>query len=438
MTLNSRIPKGFIIKKPLIKETFNWSNNIFFMDKKSQTVKLPSLFDKCYSFTRAEEVKSQGIYPYFRAIEGSEGPVVKMEGREVIMAGSNNYLGLTAHPKVKEAAIEVLKKFGTSCSGSRYLTGTITLHEQLEKELAEYVGKEAALLFSTGYQTSQGVIQPLIKRGDYIFSDRDNHASIVAGNLVAKGAVGAEVMRYKSLDMADLEKRLQRVPLEAKKLIVTDGVFSGFGEIVPLPKMVELAKKYNAQTLVDDAHAFGVIGERGAGTASKFGLTDEVDMIMCTFSKTLASLGGFVAGAERVINYIKHHSPALIFSASPTPPSVAAALAALRLLREEPERVDRLVYNADYVRRALKSLGFNVIAGESAIVPILIGHDEKAFKLWKGLYESGVFVNVFVSPATPPGKSMMRNSFMATLEQDHLDKIVDSYEKVGKRLGIIE
>jgi len=407
------------------------------MDKKSKVSVLPNLFDKCYEFTRAEEVKQKGIYPYFRAIEGSEGPVVAMEGRTVIMAGSNNYLGLTAHPKVKEAAIEVLKKFGTSCSGSRYLTGTITLHEELERELATYVGKESALLFSTGYQTSQGVIQPLIKRGDYIFSDRDNHASIVAGNLIVKGAVGAEVIRYKTVDMNDLELRLKRVPLEAKKLIVTDGVFSGFGEIAPLDDIVALAKKYNAQTLVDDAHAFGVIGKAGAGTASEFDLTDDVDMIMCTFSKTLASLGGFVAGAERVINYLKHHSPALIFSASPTPPSVAAALAALRVLQEEPERVEKVVYNANYVREGLKSLGFNVIPGRSAIVPVLIGDDEKAFKLWKGLFESGVFVNVFVSPATPPGKAMMRNSFMATLEQDHLDKIIESYQKIGKTLGLI-
>jgi 8-amino-7-oxononanoate synthase len=398
---------------------------------------LPNLFDKCYEYTRADDVKAQGIYPWFRPIEGSEGPVVQMEGRTVIMAGSNNYLGLTAHPKVKEAAIEVLQQFGTSCSGSRYLTGTITLHEQLERELAEFVGKEAALLFSTGYQTSQGVIQTLVKRGDYIFSDKDNHASIVAGNLLAKGAMNVDVVRYKHNDMEDLEKRLKLVPLEAKKLIVSDGIFSGFGELAHLDQITALAKKYNAQTLVDDAHAFGVVGVGGRGTASEFGVTDQVDLIMCTFSKTLASLGGFVAGEERVINYMKHHSPALIFSASPTPPSVAAALAALRLLREEPERVDRLVYNADYVRKALISLGFEVIPGRSAIVPVLIRDDEKAFKLWKGIFDAGVFVNVFIPPATPPNMAMMRNSFMATLEQEHLDKIVDAYSKVGKSLGII-
>jgi 8-amino-7-oxononanoate synthase len=250
-------------------------------------------------------------------------------------------------------------------------------------------------------------------------------------------SVGAELIRYKNRDMEDLERRLQKIPLEAGKLIVTDGVFSGSGHIAPLDEIVQLAKKYNAKTLVDDAHAFGVIGDKGKGTASRFGVDQDVDLIMCTFSKTLASLGGFVAGEERVINYLKHHSPALIFSASPTAPSVAAALAALKILREEPERVHKLIDNADYVRKALTDFGFEVIPGQTAIVPVLIRDDEKAFQLWKGIYDSGVFVNVFIAPATPPNMAMMRNSFMATLEKDHLDKIIDSYAKVGKRLNII-
>ena len=395
-----------------------------------------NLFEKCYDYTRADEVKAKGIYPYFNTIEGSEGPVVKMNGRTIIMAGSNNYLGLTSESEVKKAANDALKKFGSSCSGSRYLTGTITLHEQLERELADFLGKESALLFSTGYQTSQGVIQPLVKKGEFLLSDKDNHASIVAGTLLAK-SVGAELIRYKNRDMEDLERRLQKIPLEAGKLIVTDGVFSGSGHIAPLDEIVQLAKKYNAKTLVDDAHAFGVIGDKGKGTASSFGVDQDVDLIMCTFSKTLASLGGFVAGEERVINYLKHHSPALIFSASSTAPSVAAALAALKILREEPERVHKLIDNADYVRKALTDFGFEVIPGQTAIVPVLIRDDEKAFQLWKGLFESGVFVNVFIPPATPPNMAMMRNSFMATLEKDHLDKIIDSYSKVGKRLNII-
>jgi len=399
--------------------------------------KLPSLFDKCYDYRYADDVKAAGIYPYFRPIEESEGPVVRMDGKDIIMAGSNNYLGLTAHPKVKEATVNALKTYGTSCSGSRYLTGTIPLHVELEEKLAKFVGKDSALLFSTGYQTSQGVIQPLVKRSDTIFSDKDNHASIQAGNFAAKGSMGTNVIRYKHCNMADLERKLASLPLEAGKFIVTDGVFSTFGNIAELDKITALAKKYNAKTLVDDAHAFGVIGEGGRGTASEFGVNDETDLVMCTFSKTLASLGGFVAGEERVINYLKHHSPALIFSASPTPPSVAAALAALDIVISEPERVQRLVKNAEFVRAGLKDAGFQVIDGRTAIVPVLIGDNKNAFGLWKGLFDHGIFVNVFIPPATPPNKSMMRNSFMATHEPEHLEKVVDVYTKVGKKLGII-
>lgn len=399
--------------------------------------KLPSLFDKCYDYRYADDVKKAGIYPYFRAIEESEGPVVRMDGKQIIMAGSNNYLGLTAHPKVKEATANALKTYGTSCSGSRYLTGTIPLHEELEAKLADFVGKEAALLFSTGYQTSQGVIQPLVKRNDTIFSDKDNHASIQTGNFVAKGSTGTNVIRYKHCSMEDLEMKLAKLPLEAGKFIVTDGVFSTFGNIADMEKIAALAKKYNAKTLVDDAHSFGVLGEGGRGTSSEFNVTNDIDLIMCTFSKTLASLGGFVAGEERVINYLKHHSPALIFSASPTPPSVAAALAALDIVRKEPERVQRLVDNAEFVRSGLKDAGFQVIDGRTAIVPVLIGGNKEAFGLWKGLFDEGIFVNVFIPPATPPNKSMMRNSFMATHEKEHLEKVVDCYTKIGKRLGII-
>jgi 8-amino-7-oxononanoate synthase len=407
------------------------------MSTNKTKTKLPSLFDKCYDYTYADEVKAAGIYPYFRPIEESEGPVVRMDGKQIIMAGSNNYLGLTAHPKVKEATANALKTYGTSCSGSRYLTGTIPLHIELEEKLAKFVGKESALLFSTGYQTSQGVIQPLVKRSDTIFSDKDNHASIQMGNFIAKGSAGTNVIRYKHCSMEDLERKLASMPLEAGKFIVTDGVFSTFGNIAELDKITALAQKYNAKTLVDDAHAFGVIGEGGRGTASEFGVNDNTDLVMCTFSKTLASLGGFVAGEERVINYLKHHSPALIFSASPTPPSVAAALAALDIVIAEPERVQRLVSNAEFVRAGLKDAGFQVIDGRTAIVPVLIGDNKQAFGLWKGLFDDGIFVNVFIPPATPPNKSMMRNSFMATHKQDHLDKVVESYTKIGKKLGII-
>jgi 8-amino-7-oxononanoate synthase len=396
-----------------------------------------ALFQKCYEFTRADELKAANMYPYFQPITGSEGPVVEMAGKKVVMAGSNNYLGLTAHPRVKAAAAAALEKYGTSCSGSRYLTGTIDLHEELERRLAKFVGKESALLFSTGYQSGQGVIMPLVGRNDYIISDKDNHASIQTGNAMAKGGMGTTVLRYKHDDMEDLENRLQQCPEGAGKMVLTDGVFSTFGNIPNLPSMVELCKKYGAQILVDDAHAFGVIGKGGRGTASEFGLDDDVDMIVCTFSKTLASLGGFVAGEERVINYLKHHSSALIFSASPTPPSVAAALEALNILEEQPELVNKLVRNADRVRVGLTEAGYNVLPGRTAIVPVLIESDEKGFQLWRGLFDAGIFVNVFIPPATPHGKSMMRNSFMATHEDHHLDFIIDTYKKVGKKLGLI-
>lgn len=396
------------------------------------------LFEKCYNFTRADEVKKAGIYPYFNPIEDSEGPVVHMNGKPIVMAGSNNYLGLTSHPRVKEAAIAALAKYGSSCSGSRYLTGTIDLHNTLESKLAKFVGKEAALLFSTGYQAGQGVVEPLVGRQDIIFSDKDNHASIQVANRLVKGTYGTEVIRYHHNDMADLERRLeQRKDSAGAKLIVTDGVFSTFGDIPDMPKIVELAKKYGAQTLVDDAHAFGVIGKGGRGTASEFGLENDVDLIVCTFSKTLASLGGFVAGEERVINYLKHHSPALIFSASPTPASVASAIAALDILIEQPELVQQLNDNADYVRQGLIGMGYNVFPSRTAIVSIIIGNDIKGFELWKGLFDAGIFVNVFVPPAAPPGMSMMRNSFMASHKKEHLDIILETYQKIGKQLEII-
>ncbi len=394
------------------------------------------LFKKCYEFTRADDIKALGLYPYFRPIEANEGPVVQLEGRKVIMAGSNNYLGLTAHPKVKEAAIKAVEKYGTGCSGSRYLTGTLDLHIELEERLAKFFNKEKVLLFSTGYQTAQGIIPTLVQRGDYVISDKDNHACIVAGNLMAKGAT-AEMARYKHNDMNDLERVISKLPEEAGKLIVSDGVFSTGGEIVDLPHLNSIAKKYGAKILIDDAHAVGVIGKGGRGTASEFGLENEIDMTMGTFSKTFASLGGFVAGSERVINYIKHFSPALIFSASPTPASVASALAALDILEKEPERVTQLIKNADYVRTNLKKAGFTIIEGRTAIVPVIVGDDELAFKMWRMLYDAGLFVNVFISPGVPQGRQMMRTSYMATHKEEHLNQIIDIFTDVGKKLGLI-
>lgn len=394
------------------------------------------LFQKAYEFTRADEVKAAGFYPYFRPIEENEGPVVHIEGRKVVMAGSNNYLGLTAHPKVKEAAIKAIEKYGTGCSGSRYLTGTIDLHNELEEKLAKFLNKEAVLLFSTGYQTAQGIIPTLVQRGEYVISDKDNHACIVAGNLMAK-SITANVLRYRHMDIDDLERVISKIPLESSKLIVSDGVFSTGGEITNLPRMVDIAKKYNARLMVDDAHAIGVIGKGGRGTASEFNLEKEVDISMGTFSKTFASLGGFVASEAKVIDYIKHHAAALIFSASPTPSSVAAAMAALEILIEEPERVDRLIKNAEKIRTELTTAGFNVLKGRTGIVPVIVGDDLIAFKMWRMLFDRGVFVNVFISPGVPEGRQMMRTSYMATHEDEHLEFIIDTFKKSGKELGLI-
>jgi len=394
------------------------------------------LFTKCLEFTRADEIKALGVYPYFRPIEENEGPVVQIEGRKVIMAGSNNYLGLTAHPKVVEAAVKAVEKYGTGCSGSRYLTGTLDLHIELEERLAKFFNVESVLLFTTGYLTAQGVIPTLVGRNEYIISDKDNHACIIAGNLMAKGATG-NFLRYKHNDMDDLQRVIEKVPADAAKFIVSDGVFSTGGEIVDLPRLNEIAKKYKARIMIDDAHSVGVIGKGGRGTASEFNLEKEIDLTMGTFSKTFASLGGFVAGPERVINFIKHYSLALIFSASPTPSSVAAALAALDILEKEPERVQKLISNANYMRTNLKAKGFNVIEGRTAIVPVIVGNDEIAFKMWRLLYDSGVFVNVFISPGVPEGRQMMRTSYMATHNKEHLDEIIHLFEKAGKAVGLI-
>lgn len=394
------------------------------------------LFARCREFTLVEEIKSIDMYPYFRAVQQNEGPVVRMEGKDVIMAGSNNYLGLTAHPKVKEAAIDAIRKYGTGCSGSRYLTGTIDLHIELEDRFAKFLGYESVLLFSTGYQTALGTISALAGKGDYIISDKENHACIVNGAMLAKGGF-AEFLRYKHNDVGDLEKVLSRIPESASKLLVTDGVFSVSGEIVNLPGLVAVAHKYGARVLVDDAHSVGVIGKGGRGTASHFNLTNETDLTMGTFSKTFASLGGFVAGPERVINYLKHHSPALIFSASPTPSSCGAALAALSILEEQPELVDKLIRNADKMRKAFYEAGFRIVDSPTAIVPVIVGDMETALIFWRHLYKRGIFVNAFIPPGVPPNMSMMRTSYMATHEDEHLDKILEVFVEVGKELGIL-
>ena len=395
-----------------------------------------NIFDKCRDYVYADQLKEQGIYPYFKEIQGSEGPVVNMEGRKIIMAGSNNYLGLTTHPRVIEAVVKATEQYGSSCSGSRFLTGTTTLHKEMEEKVAHFMGKESALLFTTGYLTAQGVIAPLVGRGEYLFSDKDNHASIVVGNTIS-AALNSQVIRYQHNNMADLEHRLSRVEYDKPKLIVTDGVFSTFGTMANISEITRLARAYNANVVMDDAHGFGLIGPGGKGTAHHFGVEKEVDLTICTFSKSLASTGGFVVGNERVINYLKHNSPALMFSASPTPAAVAAALTALQIIEESPELPLKVLRNANKVRTGLKAMGFNLVAAEAAIIAVMIGDNEKTFKFWKALYEEGVFVNAFISPAVRDGQQMLRLSFMASHQDSHLEFILHAFKKIGTRLGII-
>jgi 8-amino-7-oxononanoate synthase len=395
------------------------------------------IFQKCYDFTRVEEVKQAGLYPYFHPIDENEGPIVNIYGKPMIMAGSNNYLGLTAHPTVKQKAKEAIDKYGTGCSGSRYLTGTLALHNELEKRLAKFLGVEAVLMFSTGYQTSLGVITSLVGRGDYVIMDKENHASLMNGAVTAKGMF-AEFKRYKHSDMADLEKILSAIPLDTGKLIVTDGVFSVTGEFCKLKEINDLAKKYNARVLCDDAHATGVIGKGGRGTANYFNELERTDLTMGTFSKSFASLGGFIAGKERVINYIKHVCGAIIFSASPTPASCAATLAALDILEEHPEMIDKLKDNSDYMRRGFKELGFTIYEAQTAIIPVIVGQTDLAFLMWRKLFDREIFVNTFIPPGVPENMSMLRTSYMVSHQKEHLDKILQAFAESGKELGIIK
>jgi 8-amino-7-oxononanoate synthase len=391
------------------------------------------LFEKCINFTEAEEVKKLGVYPYFRPISSGQDTEVMVDGKKMIMIGSNNYLGLTSHPKVKEAAIEAVRKFGSGCSGSRFLNGTLELHEELEDRLAKFMKKEAALVFSTGFQTNLGTISALVNRKDYVIIDRSVHASIVDACRLSFG----EVLKFKHNDMDDLARILGNCNNDSGKLIAVDGVFSMEGDIVDLPEIVRLAKKHNARVLVDDAHSIGVLGEHGRGTAEHFGLEDEIDIVMGTFSKSFASLGGFIASSERVINYIKHFSRALIFSASPPPAAVAACLAALKIIESEPERRERLWKITRRMHEEFKSLGFNIGNTQTPIIPIYIGDDMKTFQFWKMLSDEGIFVNPIISPAVPPGSQLIRTSYTATHTDEQMDRVLEVFKKVGKKMGVI-
>ncbi|MBO6620365.1 MAG: aminotransferase class I/II-fold pyridoxal phosphate-dependent enzyme [Balneola sp.] len=402
-------------------------------DTKTEVAK-NDIFAKAYNFTKADEVKELGLYPYFKPLEATDGTIVEIEGHEVIMAGSNNYLGLTNDKRTIEAAQAALKKYGTGCTGSRYLNGTLDIHLELEEKLAAFMGKENCVLFSTGYQTNEGTIQTIAQRNDIIFSDRDNHACIVVGTLCSN----AKTMRYQHNDMDQLRKLLEKADPDAGKIIITDGVFSMSGTLAKVPELVKLAKEFNARLYLDDAHAVGVIGDGGRGSASVFGLTDEVDLISGTFSKSFASLGGFIVGNKQVIEYIRHTSPAHIFSASMPPANVATVLKALEILQEEPWRIERLEEISIYMRTELKNLGFNVWSSESPIVPVVIGDMMDCFKFWKDLFEEGVYANAVVPPAVPAGQSLLRTSYMASHTNEHLDRILEAFRKVGLKHGIID
>jgi 8-amino-7-oxononanoate synthase len=390
------------------------------------------IFTKCFNWTTAKDAIKEGYYPYFIPLSENEGTEVSFRGHRMIMCGSNNYLGLTTHPKVREATCKAVERYGTSCTGSRFLNGTLEMHEQLESELAEFVGKESALVFSTGMQANLGAVSALVGRGDYAILDKDDHASIVDGARLSYG----EIQRYRHNDMPHLERVLQSLPENTGKLIVVDGLFSMEGDLADLPEIVPLAKKYGARLLVDDAHGMGVLGG-GRGTVFHFGLNDSVDLVMSTFSKAFASLGGFVAGDEAVIHYIKHYARSLIFSASIPPGNTAAALASLQIMREEPERIARVNQVAEKMRNGLTGLGFNIGRSVTPIVPIIIGDDQLTFATWRLLFEGGVFVNPVISPAVSPGHQLLRTSYMATHTDDQLDCVLEIFEQVGKRVGLI-
>jgi len=389
---------------------------------------------KIRAFRQADEIMALGIYPYFRPIESAQGTEVILDGRKVLMFGSNSYMGLTDHPKVKEAAIAAIRKYGTGCAGSRFLNGTLDIHLACEEKLAQFMKKEAVLLYSTGFQVNQGVISCLVGRAGCVILDKLDHASIVDGARLSAG----EVVRFKHNDMSALEHALENIRQLGGKMIVVDGVFSMDGDIAKLPEIVSLAARHDALLMVDDAHGIGVLGEQGSGTVSHFGLTDRVDLIMGTFSKSLASLGGFVAADAVVIKYLKHHSRALIFSASMPPPNVAAVMAALEIIRSEPERIRALQDNTRRMAAGLRNIGFPLEDSIIPILPVRIGDDFRCFKVCRLLQDEGVFVNPIVCPAVEPGDALIRVSLMATHTFAQIDLALEKFQKVSKVMNLLE
>lgn len=394
---------------------------------------MPDVFQKCFEFTRARETMAAGLYPYFKPLQSATGPEVIVGGRKVIMIGSNNYLGLTQHPQVIEAAVRAVEKYGSGCTGSRFLNGTLDLHEELERELASFMKKDAVQVFSTGFQTNLGTIDCLVGKDDYAIIDRNDHASIIDGCRLSFG----KTLKYRHNDMEDLERALRSVPDGSGKLVVVDGVFSMEGDLADLPNIVRLKKKYSARLMVDDAHGIGVFGKNGRGTCEHFGLEKDVDLVMGTFSKSFASLGGFIAGDGAVVHYLKHHSRALVFSASMPPSAVAVVVAALKVIQAEPELRERLWANATFIHRAFRELGLDIGNTESPVVPIIVGDDTQLLVFWKRLFEAGLFTNPILAPAVEKDRALIRTSYMAVHTMSHLERVVEIVERESRAMGLI-
>jgi len=398
----------------------------------------PSIYDKCHAYDHPERAREEGWYPYFRPIEKAEGSHVIIEGKELMMFGSNNYLGLALDERVREAAIKAIQDYGTSCSGSRFMNGTLDLHEELEEKLVEFTGQEAALSFTTGYQANLGTISAMVGRGEHVISDKLNHASIMDGIFMAKGfAGGVKFHRYKHNDMQELEARLKGIPSGEPALIVTDGVFSMEGDIIRLPEAKALAEKYGAALYLDEAHAMGVLGATGRGTTEHFGNPALADIVMCTFSKSFGSIGGFVAGPARVIDYIKHFARPLMFSASMPPANVASTLASMKILEEEPQRVHRLQEIAKKMITEFKDKGFNIGPTETPIIPLITGTLEKTIALWTALFNRGFYTNPVIPPGVAPNRCLIRTSYMATHKDDELEAFLNAASEEAGKLGII-
>ncbi|MCZ6916785.1 MAG: 8-amino-7-oxononanoate synthase [Gemmatimonadetes bacterium] len=398
----------------------------------AQTLQHVQLFDKCTNFTKAREVQRTGLYPYFKPISQSEDTVVTIEGQPRIMMGSNNYLGLTHHPKVLEASRRALERYGSGCTGSRFLNGTLDLHEQLEARLADFLGKDGALVLSTGYQANLGMISSLVGRSDIVLIDKLDHASIVDGAKMSYG----QTERFTHGNLQQLERLLEK-HADRGTMVIVDGIYSMEGDIADLPALIALTQKYGAALAVDDAHSIGVLGPKGDGTAAHFGVIDDVDVIVGTFSKSLASIGGFIAASESIIHYLKHHARPLIFSAALPPANTAGVLAAHEVMVQEPERRERLWANTARLQSGMRSLGFEIGPSETPIVPILIGTLENTFRFWRKLFEAGVFTNPVVPPAVPPSECRLRTSLMATHTDEQIDFVLETFSQLGKATGII-